>query len=298
MLDKYDLTKTVVMSNDMLASRYYTQPELELTINQKKLLLLLISRIDENDTELRSEAIAISDYCELFGIGWKGGTNKRALRSSILSLGQKCFILPIKPGQEQLFRWIGDAKVNYNTGMMYIKLDDSLKPYYLGLKRNYTIFQLGYTANFTTKYSFTIYEYLKSKASMKKCYISASEAKLQFAYNKYANFADFKRFVLDPAIREINKKTDLDVRYELVKKGVAYQNIIFFVSRKTGERLAQVDNWKLQKANRKQELHEFMCMCALGEGIDEAVMQDEESVDEYSEIVVDTMGGASDESES
>ena len=75
LLDKYDLTKCVVMDNKMLRSEYYTQPELELTANQKKLLIYLISKIGEDDTELKEEEVLISDYCELFGINWVGTKN-------------------------------------------------------------------------------------------------------------------------------------------------------------------------------------------------------------------------------
>lgn len=253
MLDKYELTKTVVVGNDMLQSEYYTQSELELTVNQKRLLLYLISKINSDDTELRTEEISIADYCELFGISWSGGENRKHFRQSILALARKCFLLPIAPGQEQLFRWVGPVKIDYNIGKLYIRLDDSLKDYYIGLKNNYTIFQLGYAINFSSKYSYTIYEFLKSRANLQRVKISVSDAKQQFAYGKYDNFANFRKKVLDIAVREINAKSDINVRYKATKKGVAYNEIQFFIAKKTGAALERVSDWKNQKIPTETE---------------------------------------------
>ena len=141
---------------------------------------------------------------------------------------------------------------------MLIKLDDSLKQYYLGLKKNFTIYQIGYTVDFTSRYTYTIYEYLKSKANMKQCYISVDDARQQFAYGKYPNFFNFKKKVLDVAIREINEKTDLNVRYEATKKGVAYSEIAFFIAKKSGAALERVDKWKAKIPNKKEEMDALM----------------------------------------
>lgn len=259
LFDRYDLTKSVKMANGILKSEHYTQPELELTMQQKKLLLFLVSKIEKNDTELQTVTIQISDYCELFGINWDGGRNKALLRKSILSLGKKCFILPIAPGREKLFRWIGAVDLDYNNGTLQIKLDESLKDFYIGVRNNYTIFQLGYTVSFTSKYSFMLYEFLKSVHKEKKTvYISADEARERFAYGKYPNFAHFRKNVLDVAIEEINEKTDITVKMALTHKGKKCENIIFYIEPKTGAELAKADKWKVRILNKTEQIKQVI----------------------------------------
>ena len=81
---------------------------------------------------------------------------------------------------------------------------------------------------------------------------------MQFAYGKYDNFANFRKKVLDIAIREINAKSDINVRYRAVKKGVAYNEIWFYVASKTGAALERVSDWKNTKIpTQKEQMDEY-----------------------------------------
>lgn len=280
-LDKYELTKVVSVSNDILTSEYYVQPELELTLQQKQLLTYMISRIDKGDTGFRLETIQIREYCDLFGINYDG-SNKKKIRESVLALGKKCFILPVAPGREKLFRWIDDAEIDYKEGVLYIKLAESLRPYYLNLTEKFAPYQLGYTVSFRSKYSYVLYEFLKSNEFKQFFYYDVEKAKKEWAYEKYKNFADFKRFVLDPAISEINEFTDINVKYEAEKVGKTYTNLHFFIEKKRGEALARVDSWKVietKKHQNKETLRNFfseeMREAAMDDGSKEKELQEE-----------------------
>lgn len=55
--------------------------------------------------------------------------------------------------------------------------------------------------------------------------------------NKYKSFPDFRKKVLNPAVEEVNLKTDICCRFELLKEeGIRnkYSHIHFFVSKKSG----------------------------------------------------------------
>ena len=259
-LDKYELTKVISMSNDILKSEYYTQPELELTIQQKKLLMFLISKISRDDKEFKAETIHLSDYCDLFGISYEGGYNKKAVRRSILSLGKKCFMLPLPDGTEELCRWVGKVNFDPKREVIKIKLAEELRPYYLGLNERFTAYQLGYTVNFRSKYSYILYEFFKSHEFKHCFYYDVETAKKELAYGKYKSFTDFKRYVLDPAVKEINEQTDINVKYQAVKEWKSYTNLYFCVEKKRGKALAKVDGWKpngAQKVKNRETLRDF-----------------------------------------
>ena len=57
----------------------------------------------------------------------------------------------------------------------------------------------------------------------------------------YKLFGDFKRRVIEPAVTEINEKTDIYVTYELFKDGKAYVGIEFYISNKSTEDRLDID---------------------------------------------------------
>ena len=94
-MEKYDLTKLVSVSNKITDSEFYRRPELDLSVQQKKLVFYLISGITKDTLEFSNETIDIKDYCELFDIKLGGTANREWLRKSLLSLAKKAFFLKI-----------------------------------------------------------------------------------------------------------------------------------------------------------------------------------------------------------
>lgn len=89
-------------------------------------------------------------------------------------------------------------------------------------------------------YAVTLYEFLRdylTSPSVPMLTIEDCKNLLGVNETKYKAFPDFKRNVLKPAEEEVNLKTDICCRYELIKeKGIRnkYSHIRFFVSKKTG----------------------------------------------------------------
>ena len=54
---------------------------------------------------------------------------------------------------------------------------------------------------------------------------------------QFESISDFKKFVLDIAVRQINQSTDLNVSYNLFKKGRSFTSIRFYVNRQVPEQL-------------------------------------------------------------
>ena len=50
--------------------------------------------------------------------------------------------------------------------------------------------------------------------------------------NQYSLFADLKKRVIDSAVKEIVKKTNLNLKYELSRRGRKYTHIQFYFSEK------------------------------------------------------------------
>lgn len=91
-------------------------------------------------------------------------------------------------------------------------------------------------------FSVRIYELIKSYAYQKNKIFEINELKRLLMVDNvksYNNFKDFRRFVLEKALEEINRLTDLSISYEPIIKGRKVVKIKFVIQYKDiMERLA------------------------------------------------------------
>lgn len=231
----------IVKSNQVIQkSRYH------LTIQQQKLILYLISKIRPTDTEFKEYIFDLKDVCKVLGVS-VDGTNYIRFKDSLKRIADTSFWLEID-GKDRLYRWIDDIEINRNETQIKIKLDEHLKPFLLQLKESFTYYQLENVLCFDCKYSFRLYELFKSYEFKTNLTLSVDELKRYLmAENKYDRFTLFKTNVLNKAIDEINKYTDINVNYKLIRENRIIKYIDFELFRST-------INEKINQENRNKRL--------------------------------------------
>lgn len=50
--------------------------------------------------------------------------------------------------------------------------------------------------------------------------------------DKYKDYRDFKKRVIEPAVEEVNQYTDLNIKWEPYKQGRSYVAITFYIEKK------------------------------------------------------------------
>lgn len=90
-------------------------------------------------------------------------------------------------------------------------------PYLLELKKNYTKYQLQNIIPMKSKYGIRLYELLKSYLNLGKVRFSIEELKIRLDSTNYTNLKDFKRRVLEPALKDIEVYSDLTVEPVFIK---------------------------------------------------------------------------------
>ena len=135
-----------------------------------------------------------------------------------------------------IYHWIDTILIHEEENIVDIKLDDSLKPFLLGLDdtKKYIIYELGCMLSFKRKWSGLLYQWLKSHQGHGTIQIGVNELKnkLMSDENTYKTPRDFCLYVLNPAIEEINKYTDLNVSYQKKTKkpvGGGREKVVGFV---------------------------------------------------------------------
>src|SRR5699024_2612058 len=128
----------------------------------------------------------------------------------------------------------------YDRGQFTFKWNESFLPHILELREKYVISDLAITSKFKSGFSWILYDYIK--AHYGNWYKELSKNELMSLFNVedrksyQRSTAEFKRSVLDVAIKEINEYTELEIRYE--EKKVGNKIIGFVLHWSTGKKVS------------------------------------------------------------
>ena len=216
----------VVKSNELIRNVRYSLSEQE-----QKLIIFLISQIGKNDTDLKEMRISIKEYCEIAGIEYYGGSISH-LKDTIKGIADKSWWIKDNKDIDNLFRWIDTAKVNGESAE--IILSQSLKPFLLQLKENFTKYEMIEVLALRGKYTIRLYELFRSYLWLGKWRVKVNELRELIQCDKYKAFKEFNRNVLKYSTDEINKYSGLEVSYLTIKKGRFIDQIEFQIEEKKG----------------------------------------------------------------
>ena len=142
--------------------------------------------------------------------------------------------------------WNIFGSIKYKEGLFTFRWNEEFIPHILELKEKYITSDLTITSQFKSGFSWTLYDYLKAHHGYWHKKISKEGLMKLFGVEKVKtyleNTAQFKRAVLDVAVKEINEYTELQVRYNIEKEGRSI----------TGFDLIWSNGQKLTSATKKQ----------------------------------------------
>jgi plasmid replication initiation protein len=120
--------------------------------------------------------------------------------------------------------------INGKSGEIRIKMHDLMKPFVLQLKKKFTQYELVFTLAMKSRYSIRLYEILKSYSNLYRIDFDLNVLKKMLSAEHYERFPDFKRKVLETALKEINELSDVTVTYEIGKEGRRFAAINFYIN--------------------------------------------------------------------
>lgn len=200
-----------------------------LTLTEQKILLYIISRIKPDDEELKEQVFDIKEFYNIAGIQAEIGNNYVNLKNAISKLASRVMWL-IDGDIETTVRWIEKAKINKRSGKILIRLDEDLKPYLIMLSQNYTKIPLHDIIRMKSKYGIMLYELLRSYSfTGMKVVFSIQDLKERLDCIDYTNFTNFRKRVIEPALKDINKYSELFVDVEYHKTGRTFTEAEFTI---------------------------------------------------------------------
>ena len=243
-IEKKDGKNIVRLPNDFIEAIY------SLSVDAKKLFLSLCLHLNSKN-EIR---VHISEVEQEVGIKLEH-LNQRHLKKLIKEIMSK--IIEIKD-LENRNKWKLIAlvkEVDYNDGIVTAEISKNLLPYFqLAQERLFTRFNIQNIKPLTSIHAIRMYELAKQFDDTGWRVIELDELrKMLKLEGKYKDNKDFRKWVLDVAKKQINKNTDINIDYELIKQGRKYTKIRLKIS-KNKQKVEKKENKKLAEQGKFKEL--------------------------------------------
>lgn len=215
----------VVKGNALIQKSRYS-----LSLMEQKAILFLISKIKPTDEAEHSYTFSVKDFCLACNFHQDSGFYVGYVRQVMEELGKKTVSVDLGEGKTLISHWFSSTIIDAKTNSFEVLFDKNLAPYLFQLKNFYTQYSLEYVLPMKSKYSIRLYEFLRSvKSKSYRQRYTVDELRERVDCDKYPAYKEFRRNVLDPAIEDINKFTDLEVRYEPIKSGRKITHIEFII---------------------------------------------------------------------
>jgi len=228
----------VVKGNDLVQRSRY-----ELSLTGQKTIAYICSLIRPIKSAEQAKGVPfqldyefnIRDYCKICGLDYDNGKNYANIKAVLKQLRDKSMWLDMGDGSETLVGWLSRVTINRRSGTVQIRIEDILAPFLFDLGKKFMEYQLIQILGMKSAYSIRIYELLKSYAFQKTKTFDIDELKhllMVDTIESYKSFPNFRRKVLEIAIKEINELTDLTIYFETIKKGRKIGKIKFRINQK------------------------------------------------------------------
>lgn len=207
---EYNINHYATMDNGLI--KY----QRTLSTSALKLLRIIISQIDTSrDNILLTYTIGFSELAELLGISKHKlyEKDKDQQYKNVRNIAKQLQMTVASEHQNNkeliLLTWCPTIRINNEDKTLTVKLNEDLKPYLIDLKNRFTSVQLKYIMGFKCKYTLRLYEILLSlynENNRQKFYFTFTVEEIRSyldCIDNYKSFKDFRRYVLQPAIDEI-----------------------------------------------------------------------------------------------
>ncbi|MEH8109270.1 replication initiation protein, partial [Gallibacterium anatis] len=216
----------VVKSNNLVEASY------KLTLDEMRILLLTIGKIDPSvENHHRDFEFTVAEFVENFGVDEKIAYQQ--VQAAVDKLGGRWAVLEDTPKVRRKAIFLTDQTYFKGEGRFQIVLHEKLMPFVSEIKNKFTKYNLEYVAKFSGFHSIRLYEILAQYRLRGWREVSLVELKewLQIS-DKYNRYNNFNQRVLNPAINEINEKSDLFVEVEPIKRGRSIVSLKFTIQTK------------------------------------------------------------------
>tara|TARA_B110000008_G_C16743937_1_gene473828 strand:+ start:92 stop:775 length:684 start_codon:yes stop_codon:yes gene_type:complete len=221
---------SVYKSNDLIDASY------QLSTQAQKLILACLAKIDSRSEICKEMSISANEFSELMGIPLKNA--HRDLYKAADSLFDAEITLRID-GNVSRLRWVQESvEIHQGEGAITLIWSDKVVAYISQLQSRFTGYKLKNISLLQSSHSIRIYELLMRFKSTGDRSIELDDFKLALGIvDKYALYKDLNKWVIKPALKELNERSDLTVSFETIKKGRRVTGFVFSFKQESQQKI-------------------------------------------------------------
>lgn len=207
--------------SDLIAvkSNWLIEASYKMTLQEQRFILSCIGKIDPRQPIPKTMTLTAQELAANFPDIGKGNA-ERTLREAVDKLWERSVIVT-DPDQTEEFRWI-DKRIRYHKGeaRVMVRFSDDIAKYLTQMSEQFTKVALKNVSGLRSSYSIRIYELCQQFIKTKVREISVAEFReLLQLEDLYPEYKYLDRDVIKPSIKELNAKSNLDIKVEKVKTG-------------------------------------------------------------------------------
>lgn len=214
----------VYQSNKLVESSY------TLTLQEKRLVLFAASLLNSKKEAPADGLVTVSAeaFSKVFSV------ELRHAYGIIAEAVERLWGREIKRferGKEvESMRWIYHKNYMEGEGRVELGFSPTILPHLTMLDREFTGYQLKSISSLGSFHSFRLYELMVQYKKFGERFFDLDRLReLLEMKNKYPNVKDFRRYVLDLSIKEINQHTDLQLTLEPQRTGRSITGFKFLI---------------------------------------------------------------------
>jgi len=228
-----------------IENKFAIEAQYKMTLIEQKIFYALVSRLNpRTEKEFKEVSLTVQDIAKALGGDLKTHQNLYSRVQDITDrMIQKSFkfATPVKingeflTGPASFFQSVIPRYNEQGEATIYFRFNDLLKPFLLQLNEYVKMNQLC-IAQINSVYAIRFYTVLKAIRAKRQKHGKISREKwrvgelksLLVATEQYPRFYDFKKRAIEPAFKEINKKTDIVIiEINYIKAGRTTKEIEF-----------------------------------------------------------------------
>ena len=240
-----------------------------------------LQMIENDNPEMRYFEVPLSQFREELGINHRNifsetdelETKEYSLENQLKQLMTKTLEWRYKDEKGKTLRvkhsvMLSDFEIDSNKQIVKYSLGNFLQDKVLCYGNAY-IFEMPIIASFRSGYSVALHEQLEQRKSFQKWKVETEEFRtlLGILPNEYERIFDLKRFVINPAINEIEKNTEyFNLKYKSIKNGrmISHFEFTWGIDKKEKEHKGQknfatVDDEIESLKNKIFKINEYTC---------------------------------------
>lgn len=237
-------------------SNWLIEASYKMSLQEQRFILSCIGKLDSRQPVPRTMTLTAQELLANFPD--IGKTNvENVLKDAVDKLWQRSVIVS-DPEQTEEFRWI-DKRIRYHKGeaRVMVRFSEDIAKYLTQMSEQFTKVALRNVSGLKSSYSIRIYELCQQFIRTKIREISVDKFRdIMQIQSSYSEFKDLNKFVLAPSIKELNAKSNLEIKVDKVKAGRKITGLRFTFKEKKQMNLPFDESTKKPSGTASIELDE------------------------------------------